>query len=145
MNTISKIACRLTGAAGIALASYDSAKIAKQYSEIGSEHAQEHYLERAYFNSRTTDHISYAEKAISKNTFDIRTKNPLPALYGKIKGGFHGFFYGMSNYLPLVACSTLALICKSWVAKAGALGAAGIALYEIAREGFGLGKSNPME
>ena len=48
MNLVARVACRTIGAAGIGVALYDSAKIAKYFSETGSEHAQEHYLEKAY-------------------------------------------------------------------------------------------------
>ena len=145
MNIASRIVCRTVGLAGMGVALYDSAKISKQFAEIGSEHQQEHYLERAYFNSRTADKVSYTSNALREKTFELRSKNPLPGIYGKIKGGFQGMMYGLGNYLPVVICSTLALACKNWAAKAGALGVGIAALYKVAREGYGLGKSNPMD
>lgn len=145
MNIVPRIICRAIGAAGLGVAVYDSAKTAKYFSEVGSEHAQEHYLEHAYFNSRTTDKFSYTSNALREKTFELRSKNPIPAIYGKIKGGFQGLMYGLGNYLPVVVCSTLALVCKNWAAKAGAIGLGIAAIYRVARDGYGFGKNNPMD
>lgn len=142
---IAEITCKAIGAAGVGAALYDSAKIAHLYSKIGGEHTQEHFLENAYFNSRTLDNVSYTDNIIRESTFDIKTRTPLPKTFGKVKGGFQGFFYGMGNHLPVIICSTLALACKNWAAKAGAIGVGLCALYKVAREGFGLGKHNPMD
>ena len=144
MNLATKIACRAIGTAGICAAVYDSAKVAKHFSETGAEHAQEHYLEKAYYNSRTTDKVSYSSNAIRGKTFELRSKNPIPGMYGKIKGGFQGFMYGLGNYLPLIAFSTMALACKNFFAKVGAIGIGAAFLYKIVRDGYGLGKNNPM-
>ena len=144
MNLAATIACKTIGTAGICAAVYDSAKVAKHFSEIGSEHAQEHYLEKAYFNSRTTDTVSYSSNAVREKTFELRSKNPLPGFFGKIKGGFEGFMYGLGNYLPVITCSALALVCKNFFAKAGAIGVGAAFLYKVIREGFGAGKQNPM-
>ena len=144
MHPVARVACRTVGAAGIGVALYDSAKIAKYFSETGSEHAQEHYLEKAYFNSRTTDKFSYSSNALREKTFELRSKNPIPGIYGKFEGGFKGFMYGLGNYLPVILCSTLALVGKSWGAKLGAIGVGLAALYKVARDGYGVGKNNPM-
>jgi len=145
MNTLSKIACRTIGAAGIGVAVYDAAKVSKYFAETGKDTTQQRYLERVYYSSRTTDQVSYNTNVLREKVFDLRSKNPIPAIYGKIKGGIQGFLYGMGNYLPVIACSTLALACKNWLAKAGAIGIGLAALYKVAREGFGLGKDNPMK
>ena len=144
MKGITKIACRTLGAAGIAVACYDAAKISKQFSEIGSEHAQEHFLEDAYFSSRTTDKVSYVSNAMREKTFELRSKNPFPSIFGKFKGATQGFLYGLGNSLPIIACSALAILGKNILAKAGAIGICAISAYKILRDGFGLGKNNPM-
>lgn len=139
-----KIACRTLGAAGICLACVDSHKIAKQFAGIGSDYTQERYLERAYFSSRTTDKVSPASNALREKTFELRSKNPIPSIYGKIKGRVQGFMYGMANWLPVVICSAFAILGKNILAKAGAIGLGTIAVYKVLRDGFGLGKNNPM-
>jgi len=145
MNIAAKIACRSIGAVGLGIALYDSAKIAKQFADIGSEHTQEEYLENAYFNARTTDKVSFSNNALREKTFELRSKNPIPSIYGKIKGGFQGLMYGLGNYLPVVICSTLALACKNIGAKAGAIGIGAGFVYKILQNGYGLGKNNPMK
>lgn len=144
MKPITRIACRTIGAAGIVLACCDSHKVAKQFSAIGADHAQEHYLEKAYFSSRTTDTVSPSSNALREKTFELRSKNPLPSIGGKMKGRRQGFLYGMSNWLPVIACSSLALLGKNILAKAGAIGIGILTAYKVMREGFGLGKNNPM-
>ena len=145
MRLIGKIACKALGVAGMTVACYDAVKISKQFAEIGSEHSQEHYMEDAYYSSRTLDKVSYTTNALREKTFELRTKNPLPGIFGKIKGGFQGFMYGLANSLPLIACSALALLGRNFFAKAGALGIGGVAIYKVLREGFGIGKNNPMK
>ena len=144
MNLATKIVCRTLGTAGICAAVYDSAKVAKHFSKTGSGQAQSQYLQNAYYNSRTADKVSYSSNSIREKTFELRSKNPIPGIYGKIKGGFQGFMYGLGNYLPLIAFSTMALTCKNFFAKAGAIGIGAAFLYKIVRDGFGLGKNNPM-
>lgn len=144
MRLVTKIVCRTLGVAGIGVACYDAAKISKQFSEIGSEHTQEHYLEKAYYNSRTLDKVSYSSNALREKTFEVRSKNPLPGIYGKVEGGFKGLMYGLSNALPLVICSSFAILGKNFLAKAGAIGIGAITAYKIIREGYGVGKNNPM-
>ena len=144
MRMLTKIACRTIGVAGIAAACVDSHKIAKQFSHIGADHAQEHYLEDAYFSSRTTDTVSPSSNALREKTFELRTKNPLPSIGGKIKGRRQGFLYGMANWLPVIACSSLAILGKNILAKAGAIGIVALSAFKILRDGFGLGKNNPM-
>ena len=139
------IICKSVGALGVGAALYDSAKLANKYSKIGAEHTQGRFLEKAYFESRTLDDVSYVDNAIREKTFDLRSKNPIPSMYGGAKGGLQGFLYGLGHHLPLVCCSMLALACKKWAAKAGAIGVGLCALYRIARDGFGLGKHSPMD
>ena len=145
MRLVGRLACRATGIVGMGVALSDSVKIAKKYSEVGAEHAQENYLERGYYNSRTTDKVSYSSKAIGEKVFEVKTKNPIPSFFGRIKGWFAGLTYGLGNYLPAIAFSTLALVSKKWPAKLGAAGVAAGIIFKIARDGFGVGKSNPMK
>lgn len=145
MNLAGKIVCRSAGALGMGLALYDATKVGSFYAKNGAHFEQSKYLERRYFDSRTTDHVSYRDSMIGEKTFDLMSKNPLPSVWGRIKGGVEGFLYGLGNSLPMVICSALALLGKNFVAK---LGVAGLALgvcFKIAREGFGVGKKHPMD
>lgn len=144
MNTVAKIACRTIGTAGMGIALYDACRLSKHFAGTGAGAAQTNYMERAYFDARTIDEVSYTSNAIRQKTFDVRTKNPLPGIFGGIKGGVKGFLYGLGNSLPVVAFSALALLGKGWAAKLGAVGIGLGIVYKIFREGYGLGKNNPM-
>lgn len=144
MNIVAKIACRTIGVAGMGLACYDAAKISRQFSQIGSDHAQERYLENVYYSSRTLDDVSYTTNAMREKAFNLRSRSPIPGTVGKIKGGFQGLMYGLANNLPIIACSALAILSKNFFAKAGAIGIGALTLFKFLREGFGLGKNNPM-
>ena len=144
MRMITKIACRTIGTAGMGIALYNATRVGSQFSRNEAQRTQAKYLEKAYFNSRTIDDVSYTNNNIRKKTFDLRTRNPLPALWGKIKGWTQGALYSLGNSLPLVACSALALVSKGVLAELGAIGVGAGLCYNIARNGFGLGKQNPM-
>lgn len=144
MRTLSKIACRTTGTIGMGVALYEAYRVGKQFAKNGAQNSQAKYLEKAYYNSRTIDKVSYTSNSIRQKTFDLRTKNPLPAIWGKIKGGFEGATYGLGENLFTVACSSCAILSKGFLAKIGAIGLGLKLCYEIARSGFGLGKEHPM-
>lgn len=145
MRTITKIACRTMGTAGMGIALYNASRVASQFSRNGAQLEQGKYLERAYFNSRTTNNVSYTDNAIRKKTFDLRTKNPLPSFWGRIKGGTQGALYSLGSNLFTVACSACALLSKGALAKIGAIGVGLGVCLSIARNGYGLGKNNPMD
>ena len=105
---------------------------------------QQKYLEKRYFNSRTTDTVNFNKANIGKKTFELETKNPLPSLWGRIKGGAEGAAYSLGTNLFTVACSSLAILSKGFLAKAGAIGVGLGVCYNVARNGFGLGKQHPM-
>lgn len=144
MASFGIIACRAIGTAGVGLALYDAVERSKANARHQAHKQTADYLEKAYFNSRTIDNISTVQNQIRAKTFDLETKNPIPNLWGKIKGGVNGFIYSLGNNLPLVLCSTLAIVGKNFAAKAGAIGTGCCLAYSIARNGFGLGKEHPM-
>ena len=82
------IACRAIGTVGMGLALYDAVERSKANSRHQAQKQTADYLEKTYFNSRTIDNISTTQNKIRAKTFDLQTKNPLPTLWGKIKGVF---------------------------------------------------------
>ena len=132
------------GTIGMGIALYDASRVASQFSRNGAQNQQSKYLENVYYNSRTTDDVSYFSNNLRKKTFDLRTKNPLPSLWGRIKGGAEGAAYSLGTNLFTVACSSLAILSKGFLAKAGAIGVGLGVCYNVARNGFGLGKQHPM-
>lgn len=144
MNTLMKIACRTTGTVGVGVALYEAVQVGKQFSRNEGQRIQGKYLEKAYFSSRTLDKVSYTSNAARNKIFDLRTRNPLPAIWGRFKGAVKGATYGLGENLFTVACSALAILSKGTLAKVGALGVALKFCCDIARNGFGLGKEHPM-
>ena len=114
------------------------------FARNGAKNSQAKYLERAYYSGRTIDDVSYISNDIRKKTFDLRTRNPLPTLGGKVKGWFDGAMYGLGNNLFTVCCASLAILSKGALAKLGAIGVAAKFGYDILRSGFGIGKEHPM-
>lgn len=144
MVSVGQIAYKTIGVAGAGLALFDAIQVSKISAKQGAHKATADYLEKAYYNSRTIDNVSVTQNNIRKKTFDIQTKLPMPTLLGKIKGGFKGFFYALGNSLPLVCCSALALLGKGKWSATGAVGIGCCVLYNILRNGLGLGKEHPM-
>ncbi|MBE7703686.1 MAG: hypothetical protein E7Z89_06525 [Cyanobacteria bacterium SIG28] len=145
MVKLGLIASRAVGVAGIGLGLYDSIQTSKISARKQAHKTTADWLENVYFSSRTTDNVSSVSNDLRAKTFDMRTKNPIPTMYGKAKGAVNGMLYGLGVNLPIILCSSLALIGKNTVAKCGAIGAALCVAYDIARNGFGLGKQNPMK
>ncbi len=145
MVTIAPIICKTIGAAGIGAALYDTAKVSKHFAAAGKEDAAAEYYQKLYANTRTIDNISYVSNAIQKKTVDLREKNPLPALWGSISGGTKGALYTLCNWLPAAGCASLALLTKGILSKLGAAGVVLCTIYNIAHNGFGVAKNNPMD
>lgn len=133
------------GTVGMGIALYDASRVAAQFSRNGAHNQQAKYLEKAYFETRGIDNVSYNSNNIRQKTFDLRAKNPIPSLWGRIKGGAEGAIYSLGTNLFTVACSALAILSKGTLAKIGAIGVGLGICYSIARNGFGLGKQNPMK
>lgn len=144
MVSVGQVICKTVGVAGMGLALYDTVQSCKDASRKGGHVATANFLEKAYYNSRTIDNISTNQNNIRKKTFEVKTKLPLPTLMGKIKGGINGIFYSLGNYLPMIVCSSLAILCKGFWSKLGAIGVGCGILYNILRNGLGLGKEHPM-
>ena len=64
MKTITKIACRTIGALGMGIALYDASRVASYNSKTTAENVKAAQMERAYFNSRTIDKMSYHSNGI---------------------------------------------------------------------------------
>lgn len=144
MVSVGQIVSKTVGVAGLGLAMYDAVQCSKMSSRKNAHARQADYLEKSFYNSRTIDNISANSNRLRAKTFDLETWNPLPAFFGKISGGVKGFLYSLSTSLPLVLSSCLAIGCKGFLSKLGAVGVALSLAYNIARNGFGFGKEHPM-
>ena len=103
MKTITKIACRTIGALGMGVALYDATKVAGLFSRNKAQVQHANYLEDVYYNSRTLDTVSYSSNGIRKTTANVMGKNPLPRIWGRIKGAFQGATYSLGNNLLAIA------------------------------------------
>lgn len=144
MVSLGSVVCKTIGVAGMGMALYDGVNVSKAMARKQAQYVTANWLENAYYDSRTLDHISSSSNAMRKKVFDLRTANPIPPLVGKVKGGVKGFFYGLGVNLPAILCGSIAILAKGTMAKLGAAGVALSVLYKIARDGFGLGKQHPM-
>ena len=142
---LTKIACRTIGTVGLGLALYDATRVASRFSKNVSELTQANYLEKSYFNSRTIENDSYVSNSLREKAFDLNSKNPIPSLWGRVKGYIQGAMYSLGNNLLTVSCSALALLGKGWGAKVGSFGVVASLAYDFLRNGFGLGRQNPIE
>ena len=144
MVSVGKIVCKTVGVAGMGMALFDAVQASKSVSRRTAHANQANYLEKSYFNSRTIDNVSTYSNKLRAKTFDLQTWNPLPAFWGKIKGGVKGFAYSLGINMPLIVTSAFAIASKGIMSKVGAIGVALGLSYNIARNGFGLGKEHPM-
>lgn len=144
MVSVGKIICKTVGIAGMGVALFDATQASKSVARRTSHANQAAYLEKSYYNARTIDNISTTSNNVRAKVFDLETWNPLPAFFGKIKGGIKGFMYSLAVNMPIVLSSAFAIASKGFMSKVGATGVALCAAYKVARDGFGLGKEHPM-
>ena len=144
MVSVGKIVCKTVGVAGMGLALFDAVQASKITSRRTAHNNQADYLEKSYFNARTIDNISANSNRLRAKVFDLETWNPLPAFFGKIGGGIKGFISSLAVGMPLIVSSAFAIASKGFMSKVGAVGVALGLAYNIARNGFGLGKEHPM-
>ena len=144
MVSVGNIICKTAGVAGMGLALFDAVQCAKMSGRHGAITRQADYLQKSYYNARTIDNVSANSNKLRAKTFDLETWNPLPSFFGKIKGGIKGFFYSLAVGMPLIVSSSLAIASKGFLSKLGTIGVACGLIYNIARNGFGFGKENPM-
>ena len=78
MRTITKIACRTIGAAGLGTALYNASRVSSLFAKNEGLYENQKHLEKAFFDSRTIDSVNYTRNSIREKTFDLRSKNPLP-------------------------------------------------------------------
>ena len=145
MKTITKIACRTIGALGMGIALYDASRVASYNSKTTAENVKAAQMETSYFNSRTIDKMSYHSNGIRQKVQNFMLKSPIPTVLGKVKGWVECIVKSLGNHIITIGCATMALLCKGFGAKLGAIGIGLGFLYEILRNGFGAGKHHPMD
>ncbi len=145
MVSVANIVCKTAGVAGLSLVTYDAYAMAKHHAEVGSSEASADLFMKTVASERTNSSASYVSSAMQNKIADLRTSNPIIPIFGKVKGFVSGFLGTLGdNILPIVF-SSLALASKGFTQKAGAWGLGIYGAYLVAKEGFGLGKTSPVD
>lgn len=145
MSAIANIAYKAVGITGLSCALYDASVRAKTTSKIYSDSITGDYLEKVHFSTRGLNENSAINNAMQQKVRDWRMNNPIVPAYGKVVGTFKGFFNSIGDKLIPISFASLAIATKGLPSKIGAFGVIGTAIYNIAVEGFGVGKSTSMD
>lgn len=145
MGKIANIVCKTVGIAGMSAVIYDAYGMAKHYSGVGAHELSADVYEKAIAAERSNSSESLVTGAMQKKVADFRMNNPLIPMVGKVKGSVEGFISSLGDNVIPIILSTLALATKGAAQKTGAWGLGIYGIYQIAKEGFGLGKSSPVD
>lgn len=145
MVSIANIVCKAVGVAGLAAVTYDAYGMAQHHSSALAAEMTADTFEKAVAAERSNSTASYTTGAMQKKVADLRMKNPIIPIYGKVKGFIEGFITSLGDNVIPVILSSAALAAKGKIQKAGAWGLGIFGLYQIAKEGFGLGKTAPVD
>ena len=139
---VANIVYKTVGVAGMSAVLYDAAAKAKRQSTVGAEELSADVFESSYAAKRSSSKESHLTSAVQRKISDLRMKNPLIPLIGKTKGFIGGFFDSLGDNIIPIIFSSMAMAAKGTFQKAGAWGLGIYAIYQVAKEGFGLGKSS---
>ena len=145
MSMISNIVCKTAGIAGLSLVAYDALAMAKHHANAESASISADVFESVVAAERSNSSASAATNAMQKGVADFRMTNPIVPLVGKVKGYIQGFFSSLGDNIIPVTLSSIALASKGALQKAGAWGLGIYSGYLLAKEGFGLGKTSPVD
>ena len=145
MGLASNIICKTVGIAGLSLATYDAVGKAKVFSKVGEQQATADTFESAIAAKRTMSTSSAITNAMQAKVAEFRTSNPVVPFFGKIKGYIKGFFKSAGDNIVPISFSAMALGGGPKLRKFGALGLAADSVYMVLKEGFGIGKTSPVD
>ena len=145
MVNVSNIVCKTVGVAGMSAAIYDAYAMAQHHSSAGALETSADVYEKAVAAERSNTGGSYVTTAMQSKIANLRMNNPIIPILGKVKGFSTGFISSLGENIIPIALSSLALATKGFAQKAGAWGLAIYGVYQIAKEGFGLGKSSAID
>jgi len=145
MVNFANIVCKTVGIAGLSAVTYDAYAMAKHHSSAQSAEMTADIFEKTIAAERSNSSASHLTGAMQKKVADLRMKNPIVPIFGKFKGFVEGFISSLGDNIIPVTCSAIALGAKGTIQKAGAWGLAIFGAYTVAKEGFGLGKTAPVD
>jgi hypothetical protein len=145
MVNIANIVCKTAGIAGLSAVIYDGYAMAKHHSDAAATEVSADIFEKAVAAERSNSSASHLTNAMQKGVADFRMKNPIVPIFGKIKGFIEGFFTSLGDNIIPTGLSAIAIGTKGKIQKAGGWGLLIYGIYQLAKEGFGLGKTSPMD
>ena len=145
MVNVSNIVCKTVGIAGMSAAIYDAYAMAQHHSSAGAFETSADVYEKAVAAERSNTNASYITGAMQSKIANLRMNNPIIPIIGKTKGFVTGFIGALGENIIPITLSTLALATKGIAQKTGAWGLGIYGVYQIAKEGFGLGKSSAVD
>ena len=145
MGLASNIICKTIGIAGLSLATYDALGKAKVFSKVGEQKATADTFESVIAAKRTMGTSSATTNTMQAKVAELRTANPIVPFIGKIKGYVNGFFKSAGDNIVPVTFSAMALGGGPKWRKFGVLGLAAYSVYMVLKEGFGIGKTSPVD
>ena len=145
MANISNIVCKTVGIAGMSAAIYDAYGMAHHHSASGALESSADVYEKAVAAERSNANASYVTGAMQNKIANFRMNNPIVPIIGKTKGFITGFIGSLGENIIPITLSTLALATKGISQKAGAWGLGIYGVYQVAKEGFGLGKNSAVD
>lgn len=145
MVNVANIVCKTAGIAGLSAVTYDAYAMAKHHADASTTELSADVFEKAVAANRSNSQASYVSGAMQNKIADLRMKNPIVPIVGKFKGFISGFFSSLGDNIIPISFSALALASKGFFQKAGAWGLGIYAVYQLAKEGFGLGKTAPVD
>ena len=90
MGTIANVVCKTVGLAGMGAVLYDAYTLGKIKSSRGAAKETANHLTDVVAAQRTASSDSYVSSAIQNKTADLRMRNPLIPLIGRVKGFVNG-------------------------------------------------------
>lgn len=145
MVSVANIVCKTAGITGLSIAAYDAMAMAQHHANAETTKVSADTFESVIAAKRSNSSASAFTNAMQEKVGDLRMKNPVVPLFGKVKGYIEGFFSSLGDNIIPVALSSVALASKGIVQKAGAWGLGIYGCYLLAKEGFGLGKTAPVD
>ncbi len=145
MVKIANIVCKTAGLAGLSAVTYDAYAMGKHHSSAVESEISADIFEKTIAAERSNSNASHVSNAIQGKIADMRMKNPIVPLLGKVKGFVQGFVGTFGDNLIPITLSSIALAAKGRLQKAGAWALGIYGAYLLAKEGFGLGKTSPVD
>ena len=145
MVSVANILCKTAGIAGLSVVTYDALAMAQHHASAETSKLSADTFESVIAAKRSNSTASAFTNAMQEKVGDIRMKNPVVPLFGKVKGFIEGFFSSLGDNIIPVALSSIALGTKGMLQKAGAWGLGIYGCYLLTKEGFGVGKTSPVD